>query len=64
MAYEKSPVKVNDRESWLVSSAALRGTSHDGSGLPCQDSIAFQVVGKWYVGVVSDGAGSAKKSPR
>lgn len=54
------------RPSWRVASACEIGTSHLGSGTPCQDSAAHQILrtkeGPVLVAVVCDGAGSAAYS--
>ena len=52
--------------NWRIAVASVIGTSHLGTGLPCQDSSACEVVetetGPVLVAVVSDGAGSAAQS--
>ncbi len=53
--------------SWKFVSASVKGTSHDKSGAPCQDSCWAEVVidacGRSHlVCLVADGAGSASKS--
>jgi hypothetical protein len=54
------------RPSWRVASACEIGTSHVGSGTPCQDSAAHVIIrtkeGPVLVVVVCDGAGSAAHS--
>jgi len=54
------------REGWRVASACEIGTSHSGSGTPCQDSAAHAILrtkeGPVLVAVVCDGAGSAAHS--
>ena len=54
------------RHSWRVASACEIGTSHIGSGTPCQDYATHTVVrtreGQVLVAVVCDGAGSAAHS--
>lgn len=47
---------------WKVVSASVRGTSHVGNDTPCQDASAWRSGDGWFVGVVSDGAGSATNS--
>lgn len=51
------------RPSWRVASACEIGTSHVGSGTPCQDSAHHGIIltkdGPVFVAVVCDGAGSA-----
>lgn len=53
-------------KSWNYFLASVKGTSHNASGLPKQDSVmvsTFSVDNNEYlVGVVADGAGSAKYS--
>lgn len=48
--------------SWKVVATAVRGTSHVESDIPCQDAFHWNVEGDTFIGVVSDGAGSAAKS--
>jgi len=54
------------RSSWRVASACEIGTSHVGSGTPCQDYAAHAAIrgkeGQILVVVVCDGAGSAAHS--
>jgi hypothetical protein len=54
------------RPSWRVATACDIGTSHSGSGTPCQDSAAHGIIrtkeGRVLVAVVCDGAGSAAHS--
>jgi hypothetical protein len=54
------------RPSWRIASASEIGTSHIGSGTPCQDSAAQEVIetaeGPVLAAVVCDGAGSAAHS--
>lgn len=54
------------RPSWRVATACDVGTSHSGSGTPCQDSAAHGIIrtkeGTVLVAVVCDGAGSAAHS--
>jgi hypothetical protein len=49
---------------WTWASAACRGTSHEKSGTPVEDSQSAFVCrtpdNAYFVGIVSDGAGSAK----
>lgn len=51
---------------WRIAAASSIGTSHLGSGLPCQDAhrhrLIRSVAGEFLVTVVSDGAGSAAHS--
>jgi hypothetical protein len=54
------------RPSWRVALACEIGTSHAGSGTPCQDSAAHAIIrtkeGPVLVAVVCDGAGTAAHS--
>jgi Protein phosphatase 2C len=54
------------RPSWRVASACEIGTSHAGSGTPCQDKAEHAIIetkeGPVLVAVVCDGAGSAAHS--
>jgi protein phosphatase 2C-like protein len=54
------------RPSWRIASACDIGTSHMGSGTPCQDSAAHAILrtkdGPVLVAAVCDGAGSAAHS--
>jgi hypothetical protein len=52
---------------WQVINGRATGTSHTANGLPCQDREAYRVVddangGEVAIGVICDGAGSAKYS--
>ena len=48
---------------WQVTGASVRGSGHDKSNLPCQDSHAWETVDDiWLIAAVADGAGSAKHS--
>lgn len=52
---------------WRYAFASVRGTSHDRTGVPCQDASACSVIPSAdgesiLVAVVSDGAGSATRS--
>lgn len=51
-------------DPWLIAQASVVGTGHVKSGLPCQDASVARVTdsGEWLVVVVSDGAGTAKRS--
>ena len=46
----------------MVSSASVTGTSHNRSGLPCQDSSNYRIAGEVLIAAVADGAGSAAMS--
>ena len=53
--------------TWRFVNAAARGTSHDASGLPCQDDCFVDVVAcpageSVLIATVADGAGSASRS--
>ncbi len=54
------------RRAWRLVSASEIGTSHIGTGKPCQDYISYKVVktsqGEFIIAVVCDGAGSAAHS--
>jgi hypothetical protein len=47
---------------WQVFAAAVAGSSHKETGLPCQDAFAHRVDGEVLCAAVCDGAGSAAKS--
>jgi serine/threonine protein phosphatase PrpC len=47
---------------WKIVAASAQGTSHAESGQECQDAHAFEQRDAWFVGVVCDGAGSARWS--
>lgn len=48
---------------WQVVAAAVRGTSHEKAGQPCQDAVAWrEMPGGVLLAAVADGAGSAKLS--
>jgi hypothetical protein len=51
-------------DPWLIAQASVVGTGHIKSSLPCQDASVARVTdsGEWLVVVVSDGAGTAKRS--
>jgi len=55
---------------WCLASASSTGTSHIASGVECQDSSVYSIIGsihgdaKSLLLVVSDGAGSASQSSR
>jgi len=45
---------------WRVVAASTRGPSHVKANLPCQDVLLWEALpGRWLVGVLADGAGSA-----
>jgi hypothetical protein len=45
---------------WHVVAVSRPGFSHLASGTPCEDAHAIEAIGNWFIGVVSDGAGSAR----
>ncbi len=47
---------------WKTIGAAIRGRAHHRRGLPCQDAFNFAIQGKYWIGAVADGAGSARFS--
>ena len=47
---------------WKIVAASAQGTSHAASGEECQDAHAYEQSERWFVGVVCDGAGSARWS--
>lgn len=47
---------------WQVVGAAASGTAHERLGIPCQDALAYQVVGQSLIVALSDGAGTAERS--
>lgn len=47
---------------WKIVAASAQGTSHAARGQGCQDTYAFEISEPWFVGVVCDGAGSARLS--
>jgi hypothetical protein len=47
---------------WKIVAASVQGTSHAASGEECQDAHAYDQAERWFVGVVCDGAGSARWS--
>lgn len=46
--------------SWKIVGASAQGTTHAANNQECQDANAFCSVGSWFVGVVCDGAGTAR----
>ena len=48
--------------NWRVFSASAIGKSHLDGSLPCQDAVQSSIVGDFVIGVVCDGAGTAKHS--
>src|SRR5258707_14993460 len=56
------------RMSWRIAAACSVGTSHDLTGMPCQDSFGVELLETSsdvvLISVVSDGAGSAAHSER
>ena len=50
-------------QEWEVVGASVQGNGHKSSGLPCQDSCAYEYLGEgWGIAMTSDGAGSAEHS--
>jgi len=49
-------------DRWKIIAAKARGPDHEENGLPCQDAFAHRLDGERAVGVVCDGAGSARFS--
>jgi hypothetical protein len=47
---------------WKIVAASAQGTSHAASGEECQDAHDYEQAERWFVGVVCDGAGSARWS--
>ncbi len=48
--------------NWKIISHSVMGTSHEKGNIPCQDYGSYKVINNILIGVVSDGAGSAKHS--
>ena len=48
--------------NWKAIARSAEGTSHNKQDMPCQDYGYFKTIGDAIVGVVADGAGSAKHS--
>jgi hypothetical protein len=49
--------------AWKIVDVSVPGFSHQEEGTPCQDFNAFASLDNgWFIGVVSDGAGSAHRS--
>jgi hypothetical protein len=58
-----SPSDTSPRPAWRVVGAAVQGTAHEKTGLPCQDALAYWVTPEGAVLIfVADGAGTAEKS--
>ncbi len=53
---------MNKKESWKTLAHSATGVSHQRVEMPCQDAAGMLVTGQVFIGVVADGAGSAKKS--
>jgi hypothetical protein len=45
---------------WSVYAFSIVGVSHSGDAKPSDDACTLLEVGEWLIGIVSDGAGSAK----
>jgi len=49
---------------WKMVGASVKGTSHDKSGAPCQDSHGAAQAAGFFLGAVADGAGSVSHAER
>ena len=47
---------------WFVAGASARGSAHLRTDTPCQDNLAYKVIGDCLLMVLADGAGSAPRS--
>lgn len=57
------PAYINQSGSWTIVADSVIGVGHTKNNMPCQDSNAYQDLGHgWGICVISDGAGSAKRS--
>lgn len=55
--------KVDKKVEWIVVGESVIGKSHIQMNIECQDNHFFEKLNdNWYLAVVADGAGSAKKS--
>lgn len=62
-ASQIKPAYINQSGSWTIVADSVIGVGHTMNNMPCQDSNAYQDLGHgWGICVVSDGAGSAKRS--
>jgi hypothetical protein len=58
-----TPLPATAQPAWRLLGACARGTSHESSGLPCQDAYQGAVLpGGLLVIAVADGAGSARRA--
>lgn len=48
--------------AWKIAGVSLPGFGHLAQGIPCQDAHEIRIAGSWFIGVVADGAGTAKFS--
>jgi serine/threonine protein phosphatase PrpC len=57
---------MTNHSLWQVVDVKVRGSSHERTGLPCQDAYGWDWIqeGKSLIVAVSDGAGSAKFSEK
>jgi len=54
---------ASPNEEWMVVGTSVIGNSHISMDLPCQDYNSYKYLGNgWGIAIVSDGAGSAKRS--
>lgn len=54
---------ATDESNWAVVGTSVIGNSHISMKLPCQDNCKYESLGDgWGIAVISDGAGSAKRS--
>jgi serine/threonine protein phosphatase PrpC len=60
---QTSPSIAVQQGLWKCAALSVKGTSHQKTGMPCQDASYCRIVrGKILVGAVADGAGSASHS--
>ncbi len=48
--------------TWRAYGASVRGTSHTGTGLPCQDAHGWRFLSSGIACAVADGLGSAARA--
>jgi hypothetical protein len=48
--------------TWRAIARSVKGTSHQKQNMPCQDYSNYKIIDHTIIGVVADGAGSAKYS--
>lgn len=51
---------LDPKPAWKVATCSVPGARHRRSGCPCQDSLSVRLYRDFFVGVVADGAGSAR----